>query len=187
MEPEALITLWTSQAERVLQVLRRGEVYQVKRAYVTAKYREVSWSFQLAYAFFIREMKLRLPPETGEESPIWLHGSRLGTGVFEQAPLLELRLPVKACLFMDGCKWNRILNLEYLGRDQEDTAAFQKKLDRQGLTHASLVFRTPYYPQLKQEILRSWQDVFQVEQVPTANLEAAAWRLEPGWLQNVYR
>lgn len=185
MGPEQRVVLWTRQEPRVLECLQQGKRYQVKRAYVDAKYREVGWSFQVAYGFFIRAMQQRLAPLPGDESPVWLHGSKAGAGLFEQGPLLKLAVPVTACVFMDGQKWNRILNLEYLGTSKEASSAFQKKLDQQGLTHASLVFKTPYYPQLKQEILRSWQSVFEVQQLPPGRLQAAVWHVEPEWLQQV--
>lgn len=184
MEPNR-ITLWTRQELRVLETMDREGIYRVHSAYVDDKYQETGWSFQIAYGFFKREMSQYLAPERGEESPIWLHGTPEATGIFSQAPLLELEIPRDACVFFDQREWNRVLNLEYLGRTPENEDAFHRKLTQQGVAHASTVFRTPYYPLLKKEILDSWSGLVKQELLDPSYLQAAVWHLKRKWLTRV--
>lgn len=176
------ITLWTRQDPRVLETLNREGIYRVRSAYVDGKYQEAGWSFQIAYGFFRREMSRCLTPEPGEESPVWLHGTPEATGIFSDSPLLKLEIPRDECVFFDQRAWNRVLNLDYLGRTPGEEDAFERKLAQQGVSHASAVFRTPYYPLLKQEILDSWRGLVKKEPPDTEYLQAAVWHLKKEWL-----
>lgn len=184
METDSIL-LWTRQEQRVLEVLEKGEVYSVHKAYVDAKYQEVSWSMQTAYGFFIRKMAELIPPLQGEESPVWLHGSPEATGVFSEAPLFELEVPKEECLFFDRRKWNYVLNLEYIAECDEDADEFKMKLEAQGITHSSMLFRTPYYPLLKREIIKSWDRLFDLDIPEKGFLQAAVWHIKPNWIQAV--
>lgn len=177
--------LWTRQEQRVLDVLEKGEVYCVRKAYVVAKYQEVSWSMQTAYGFLIRKMSELIPPSQGEESPVWLYGSPKATGMFSEATLLKLEVPTDECLFFDRRKWNRILNQEYIAQSDKDDEAFQKKLEAQGVTHSSLLFRTPYYPLLKTEIIKSWDRLFEAPMPEIGFLQAAVWHIKPEWVKGI--
>ncbi|MEA4919995.1 MAG: DUF3841 domain-containing protein [Clostridiaceae bacterium] len=177
--------LWTRQEQRVLDVLENGEIYCVQKAYVDAKYQDVSWSMQTAYGFLIRKMSGLIPPLKGEESPVWLHGSPEATGMFSEAPLLKLEVPTDECLFFDRRKWNCILNLEYIAQSDNDAEAFQKKLKAQGVTHSSLLLRTPYYPLLKMEVIKSWDRLFEAAMPEIGFLQATVWHIKPEWVKTV--
>ncbi|WP_312637233.1 DUF3841 domain-containing protein [Oscillibacter sp.] len=179
------ITLWTRQDSMVLETMDKEGIYRVYSAYVDGKYQESGWSFQIAYGFFRQEMSRYLAPELGEESPIWLHGTQEATGIFSESPLLKLEIPWDECVFFDQREWNRVLNLEYLGRAPRKEAAFQQKLEQQGVAHASIVFRTPHYPLLKKEILDSWRGLVKREPMEAEYLQAAVWHLKKEWLTEI--
>lgn len=180
------ITLWTRQSCAVLKKLQDSGISRVKSEYIDKKYQEAGWSFKIAYDYLKGEMKKVLPPGEGCESPYWLHASKEGTGIFAESILLEFSVPVDRCFFFDTRDWNRVLNLEYLGSDFE-TAEFQAELERQGILHASEVFRKPYYPIFKQKIIRSWKKMIKSpEMIEKVNLQAAIWELRLEWLCKVY-
>ena len=102
MERESCILLYTRQADAVAAALQKDGIVQVKKAYVAEKYGAEAKSFQIAYGFFRELMAERIPPETGEESPYWLHGTALGAGVYGDGQLPVLNAPRKDCLFFDS-------------------------------------------------------------------------------------
>lgn len=170
MERESCILLYTRQADAVAAALQKDGIVQVKKAYVAEKYGAEAKSFQIAYGFFRELMAERIPPETGEESPYWLHGTALGAGVYGDGQLPVLNAPRKDCLFFDSRRWNE--------------EAFEKELRRVGVFHGSQVFLTPFYPVQRQEILNSWRRNLLIPPEELAYLQAALWRLKKEWLVN---
>ena len=178
------IELWTSQRLVVCNILFQEGVCRVKRSYVEEKYRGAGPGFSEAYHFFTQEAEKLLPPQPGEESPYWLYGRPELAGNYEGSFLLQLAVPQEQCIFFDSRKWNKILNLSYLG-DEKETAAFTRKLESAGLRYGAEAFLKPYYPQIKQEIKQSWRKLFSKEEIPPEYLQAAAWRLERSWWKNI--
>lgn len=181
MMQEETVMLWTQQTETVIDRLLTEGVCQVKREYIESKYEETGWSFLIAYDFFASMMRQQIPVPEGCELPYWLHGTKEGTGVFTAGALAEFCIPVSACLFFDSRDWSRILNLSFLGTPGEEEA-FRARLKRNGISHDSEVFRQPYYPLEKQQILSSWQKLFKKRaEIPTDYLQAAVWQLKKEW------
>lgn len=180
---EELVELWTSQRIPVCDILLREGVCRVKRDYVAEKYRGAGPSFREAYGFFAEEAAKRLAPAPGEASPYWLYGTPELAGNYAGSFLLRLSIPRSQCVFFDSRKWNRVLNLDFLG-DEAACAAFSRKLEEQGLSCGAEAFLKPYYPQLRQEIRQSWKALFSDESIPLAYLQAASWRLEREWWTN---
>lgn len=93
-------------------------------------------------------------------------------------------IPREELLLFDRRKWNRILNLSYIGTEEEERE-FEKRLRRQGVMDSTDVFSQPYYPQMKAEIKKSWRRLF--EEIPEEGMEAkniqgAVWRLKQEWI-----
>lgn len=175
--------LWTRQSPAVIEAIRRDGEARVLREYVEAKYADAAWSFRVAYDFFSREMARRVPRPDGCESPYWLHGTPEATGVFGSADdLAEFDIPRADVLVFDAARWNRVLNLDYIGRDERDEAAFADRLAAQGVAHSSEVFAKPFWPMIKSEITRSWARLFEGEEPEPARLQGAAWTLRREWL-----
>lgn len=181
------VLLYTAQQPVVLECIERDGVSVVKRAYVDKKYGDAAWSFQEAYAFFRREMALRIPPPAGAESPIWLYADRCWCFMGPESLLLSFRIPADRLLFFDRRLWERILNLEYLGRDEADEAAFARELKSVGLENTHKVFSTAFYPLQKRKIRDSWKRLFQSADCPEAYRQAAVWELRKEWLAEVQK
>ena len=98
--------------------------------------------------------------------------------------LLRLTVPKEQVIFFDCRKWNTILNLSYLPETEEDGAAFEKELHRQGIRDSLDLFRTPFYPQLRRQVEDSWKRLF-VPGVPVEDgyAQAALWELRREWIE----
>lgn len=179
------VTLWTAQRQVVLDTLVRDGVYLVKRAYIDEKYQETAWIFREVYSFF-REAasKLLIPPE-GAQSAIWLYQDPQWAGVSSDSYLLKLEVPVEQVIFFDLRLWNRILNLQFLGKDVHEEQAFVRELEQLGLKSTIPLFQTPYYPLQRRAIRQSWKRLFELPLPPETYCQAAAWILEKEWLREV--
>ena len=176
------VTLFTAQAPVVLEALERDGISRVRRAYVDKKYGDTAWSFQEAYSFFRQQMATRIPPPAGAESPVWLYRDSRWCFMGPDSVLMRFEIPAGQLLFFDRRLWERILNLEYLGRDEADEAAFAKELISAGLSDTQKVFSTPFYPLQKRKIRDSWKKLFRSAEIPDAYCQAAVWELRKEWL-----
>lgn len=167
--------LWTTQTDEVWQLLKEQGITRVKREYIRRKYRESAWSFLIAYDFMSRKLAQKLPPPEGAESPVWLFADLRWAG---DCPM-PLEVPEAEILLFDLRKWYRVLSLSYVGTEQEE-AEFAQTLKRAGIRDSSEVFRTPFYPVQKRQILSSWESVFCLPEDPRF-YQAACWQLKQEW------
>ncbi|MBQ9067450.1 MAG: DUF3841 domain-containing protein, partial [Eggerthellaceae bacterium] len=79
--------------------------------------------------------------------------------------------------------WNRMLNLQYVGKDEADEEAFEAKLANMGIKNAAEAFSTSFYPTVKREIQQSWQRLYQAtDEIPETYVMAGLWELRSEWL-----
>ncbi len=173
------ISLWTAQADIVLQTLERDGVYYVKQKYVDQKYQESAWIFQTAYRWFVSSAASRCEIPAGAESPVWMYKDPGWTGAQPGSHLINLLVPADEAILFDLRDWNRILNLSPVGAESDK---IEKKLKAQGIMHPSEVFEKPYYPILKREIVKSWDNLFVRKDIPDLYKQAAVWRIRRDWI-----
>lgn len=145
------ITMWTTQAQIVLDTLERDGVYYVKKEYIDKKYGKTAWIFKTAYEFFRQHAKDIVPKPEEAESPVWMFRDSKWAGEYEGATCLKLEIPAEELILFDLRDWTRILSLEPIGSEDE-RVAIEWELKRQGIMTASDVFEKPFYPLLKQRI-----------------------------------
>lgn len=178
---EETINLWTTQTSIVLDTLRQQNVYYVKRKYVDQKYQETAWIFQQAYAFFVQRAEKIVERPAEAESPVWLFYDRMWTAACPGACRLHVRIPRGEVILFDTRKWSAILNLSYLGTEREQER-FAEELKRRGIVYASDVFEKPYYPDLKRQIIKSWDSLFAESCEDERYIQAASWKLKKEWI-----
>lgn len=180
----ATVTLYTAQAQVVMDTLERDGVYRVKNAYVDQKYGdEVAWIWRQAYSFFSQNAGRYVPKPEGAESGIWTFYDEKWTGAQPGYWMLKLEVPADHVVSFDLRAWNRIQNLDYLPKDEADGRRFQQNLERQGIKQAMQAFSTPFYPLVKREIEASWQRLFtSAEGCPETYLEAGLWEIRREWV-----
>ena len=132
MFTEGRCEVWTGQTSQVLDTIKKEQRYVVKRAYVDQKYKETAWSFQEAYRYLAEAVKERLPRPADAESPVWVYRDAGYIGAGADIHYMKLEVLVEDILFFDLRKWNRILNLSYIGESEEEERQFEKWLKSSG-------------------------------------------------------
>jgi hypothetical protein len=181
-----IITLFTAQTQVVLDAIERDGYSRVKWEYIRRKYADESWIFQQAYSFFAQNAPRYVTPPEGAESGIWCFCDwRLaiaGTG----CSLIEMEVPRDQAVLFDSRLWNRMLNLQYIGKDEADEAAFEQRITSMGLKSSADAFATAFYPTVKREVTQSWQRLFgSAEKCPEAYIEAGLWEIRREWIKSV--
>ena len=181
MEQKNRITLWTAQSRLVIDTLEREGTYYVKKEYIKNKYQETTWSFSIAYSYFVKKASGIISRPDGAESPVWLYKDSKWAFTGSDAELLKFSIPKEEVVLFDLRKWNRILNLSPLG-DEKRQAEFEYELKRQGIMTYSDIFSKPYYPMLKNQIMKSWDSLFEDDIQEELYTQGAVWVLKKEWL-----
>jgi hypothetical protein len=175
--PGSMLHLWTAQTDAVLDCIRENGFSQVKMEFIDKKYEESAWVFKEAYGFFKQRARLMVKPPEGAESPVWLFFDPGWVFLSPDSYLLELSVPRERVVLFDRERWQRVLNLSYVGKEQEDEARFEQKMNQMGVTTYWEVFQFAFYPYLKSEIKKSWERIFDIDNTEQTNLGAAVWQL----------
>lgn len=175
------ITMWTTQAQIVLDTLERDGIYYVKKEYIDQKYGKTAWSFKTAYEFFRRYAKEIVPQPEKAESPVWMFRDPRWAGEYEGATCLKLEVPAEELILFDLRDWTRILSLEPLGSEQE-RKALEMEIRQQGIMTASDAFEKPFYPLMKQKIQKSWEKMFEEKEIEEQYMQGATWFLKKEWI-----
>ena len=64
---------------------------------------------------------------------------------------MHLEIPKDELILFDRRTWNKILNMEYVGTDEE-IAAFEQEYKRQGVREPLDIMKSSFYPLLAQKI-----------------------------------
>ncbi|MBR3164857.1 MAG: DUF3841 domain-containing protein [Lachnospiraceae bacterium] len=185
-ETEMDVILYTAQQPVVLEALERDGRSVVRREYIDKKYGDTSWVFQEAYSFFRQTASTMLPKPEDAESPVWLFADSRWCFMGPDSVLMTFQIPRQQVLFFDQRVWNRILNLEYLGKNEKDEEGFSRELKNIGLSNTHKLFSTSFYPMQKRKVRDSWKKLFtSAEGCPEEYLQAAVWELKKEWLLEV--
>lgn len=185
------VTLFASQAEPVWQaVLRDGAAYS-KAAYVRKKYGESAPVFLTAYDWFVGQLPRYVPKPPDAEYPYWAFGDQYLMEAGSASRILRLEVPVGEAVFFDMYDWNRIMRMQYLGKDPGEERAFRQELALRGIT-PSEVMLTSFYPELRARVCASWQRLFrhheavrQGDRAGVGSLQAGLWCIRREWVTDV--
>lgn len=180
------VTMWAAQTEVVLEALENTGVSYVKKEYIKKKYGEAAWSFETAYDFFVRKFRLMVEKPEKAQSPVWLFKDPKWAGANQGTVYLRLEIPEEQIVLFDRKKWSQILNLSYIGSEEEQKK-FEQKMRQQGVKDVSDLFAGPYYPLLKNEVTKTWSTLFDVEGLKPEELQGAVWLLKKEWVKEVIR
>lgn len=184
MISDQFIELWSAQHKRVFDTIQNEGVYYVKNRYLEEKYQEVSWVFKEAYAYMVKEVAKRVPKPPEAESPVWFFNDKNWALKDEDTVLLKIELPREEVVLFDLHKWNKVLNLSYVGTETEEKE-FSERLKRNGVHDSTEIFTRPYYPLEKKEIVKSWSRIFELDNTAGQHIQGAAWKLEKASIKEI--
>lgn len=180
------ITVWSAQAEIVINTINQTGIYHVNKDFILKKYADISKLFLEPYDWFISRVNKIIPPPVGAEYPIWVYSSlenvaNYGTGDL----IIEAQIPMDKIILFDQEKWLRILNFSYIPQDLEDDKSFKKTLSDYGMQHGSQAYTSNFYPDLKREIVKSWDRLFDESIRLSNNNMGALWEIKKDWIINI--
>lgn len=189
-----LITFYCSQPLTIAKQIKQGQTHYAKMDAIKEKYgATVAPIFTQAYTWFIQEAKQLVHKPDDAESAIWVYHNLRDIEKHDGYELFELAIPLEEIVFFKMSDWNKILNQRFLSTNNQEELAFTTKLAKQGIDYEGDIFRKPFYPQLKQEIMKSWKQLFRFHQTiqndfrqgispQILDLQGALWKLPKHWV-----
>lgn len=183
------VSLFCQQTQAIVARIREGSVHRVKTKFIREKYGEVSHIFMTVYGWYKEVSAKIVPRPEGAESGIWAFADLKSLDRYADSAIMELRVPVEQAVFFRLSDWNQILNLRYLPEDEADSRGFAERISRYGVPHESDIMLKSFYPQLKQEVLRSWGRLFRYDAmlrqgaIDFPDVQAGLWEVRPEWVE----
>ena len=183
------VRLLSPQAQIVWDVVERDGTAFSRRAYVKKKYEECAQIFLSAYDAYVREAEKYVPKPEGAEYPYWAFASARELDASAGGRVMVLDVPLDEVVFFDRFEWYTVLRLDYLAAAPEEDEKFRRNLKMRGVKEVSDVVLTPYYPDLKRQVIGSWKNLFRFHEAIRSGdtsvvraVQAGLWRIKKEWL-----
>lgn len=181
------IIVWSKQHINVLNELQETGIYKAKKEYIKKDLQEHAELVLEVYDWFIRKAdKMNKKPEE-TVYPIWVSFSREATMLpSDKTVILELELNPKDIIPVNINKWGTILNYSYIPKDDQDEKR-HKELLKLYRTDDAQAYMSQFYPEVKNEIVDSWDLLFDNSVIIDKNVEkyGIIWEVKREWIVNV--
>lgn len=181
MEKTDLITLWTRQDLRSLAYIEKEGRYRVKKKYIEEQFDDISKHYLGAYKWLVERASKIVPKPEGVDYMIWCSISDKnmlrpikGTVVY------KLKVPEDEIVYLDGAKWDYVLNHIYIPKDEKDEKRYKEEMKVKGLNNTFSLVEGKYahfYPEERKKIIDSWERVFQIEDWNIFSTQANIWEI----------
>jgi len=184
----AAITVWTKQHISAVEELERTGLYRTRREHIGMALGEHAPLVLEVYDWLTEHTPAAPQRPDGSCYPVWVSFLQEATMLPEAGmAVLELSLDPALITHINIAKWGAMLNYSYLPRDGADALRHRKLLEDLGVSDAK-AFMGPFYPQIKREILDSWQRLFD----PSVRLGndlsyGTIWEIRKEWIVDIRR
>lgn len=186
------VTLYTAQSPKVLKPLTENNIYYPKLEFIKEKYEDTSESFLYAYKWFKNNSEKIVNQYVHSESAIWTFCHKEYVGRYPNSIILTLSVPISEVIFFRMSDWNKILNYKFIGSSEKEEIVFSERLKNAGIEYEGDIFEKPYYPIFKNEIIKSWSNIFKYDSLVKNNklsdfldLQGAIWVIKNHWIEDI--
>ncbi len=179
---------WTRQGSIVLDKLESEGRLVMHEDYVREKSDTIADYYLSAYRWLTEKASQIIQIKQGLTLPYWIalsEAQKLGEA--EGTVMLHLKIPSDEIVIIDYNKWGYALNYMYVPDNDDDEREHDARMKAAGINNEALLFTTDkgnFYPQQKQEILRSWDKIF----TPSDNIDenvGCVWEIKKEWVIKV--
>ncbi|WP_202707230.1 DUF3841 domain-containing protein [Sporosalibacterium faouarense] len=180
------IKVWTRQHKDILDILDKKGRYTVKKKYIVDKMEEHSNIFLDVYDWYTRKAQEIIPKPKDVKYPIWVSLSNdFMLRPIKGTVVLEICIDEDLVITMDIDKWGRIVNYWYVPLNDEDEQSHNRKLKKYGLSDGSSAYMSNFYPHLKNEIIKSWDRLFDNSYSLSEVKQGTIWEVKKEWITKI--
>lgn len=156
----AKLTVWTRQHRDVWKALEETGRHIAKREYINMDLQEHSNLVLEVYDWLAKNGPDSANRPADVSYPVWISLVDEATMIpGENEVVLELSIEEEQVTKVNIAKWGAILNYSYIPLDDTDAKRHRGLLEAYG-TNDAKAFMTPFYPEIKREIMASWKRLF---------------------------
>lgn len=184
-----MIRAWTRQVPEVWEELEKEGIYIVKEEYIRIKNDTIADYYLELYEWYTNKSRGYMSIPEAVKYPVWFSLSE--DFRLQKIPgtiTLYLEIPEEECMIIDMTKWDYRGNDMYVPIDEADRERFDQKLKKYGIGDETALVQSSkgnFYPLLKQEILASWDRVFEMKPEQLEKAFATTWRIKKEWVKEI--
>lgn len=182
----AVRIVWTKQHKNVLKKLEETGRYTARKEYICLDMKEQKDLILTAYDWLSLHGPKADQKPADVQYPVWVSLSEDAIMMpDENEVVLELSLDDSLITLINVTKWGMILNYSYIPKDEADAKTHQKMLELYGTSDAQAVM-TPFYPQIRREVIASWSRLFD-DSVLSKNscYYGTIWEIRKEWITDI--
>lgn len=183
------IRVWTKQHKNVLEILNREGRYTAKREYIALDLEECADVVLEAYDWLVKNCPGGEFRPSDAQMPVWVSFQENATMMAsEGAVILELEVEPEWLTPVNISKWGTILNYSYIPENMADKERHLALLEAMGISDYK-AYTTPFYPEIRREILESWKRLFDREIILERDAKeyGLLWEIKREWIVEVKR
>ena len=174
--------VWTKQHGDILKVLDEQGRYVVRREYIERKMEEHAALYLDVYSWYVSRAEKIVPRPSDAGYPIWVSlAAEEAVGGGGDSVMLELEIRTSDMVVLDLEKWGFVVNYMYIPQDARDEAEHEKMLAAYGIDDTK-AYMTPFYPNVKSKIVKSWDRLFDDSVVMGPVKVGTLWEIRKEWI-----
>ena len=180
------ITVYTKQRKEILEELDNKGCHVTTADHVAVEWKEDTKIVLEVYDWLVKNSPSCEWKPDYAVYPVWVSLSREATMLLDdKSVVLELSVDPLLITKINIFKWGKILNYSYIPKAEKDARTHMEKLELYGISDMK-AFMTPFYPDIKREIVDSWKRLFD-ESVTLGNEECYGimWEIRKEWVVNI--
>lgn len=179
------VKVWTKQHKNILLDIQKNKTYIVKREYIINKMEEHSDIYLNAYSWLYNKCVNKADIPKDAKYPIWVsltEDSKIENS--EGNVILEILIDSDKLTIFDLEKWGSIVNYMYIPKDKKDEAEHEKLLSSYNIDDCT-AYMSPFYPNIKSKIIKSWDRLFDDNIKLSKNFVGIIWEVKEEWISKI--
>lgn len=174
--------LYTCQDIKSLKSIEEKGRFINRRKYIKNHFDDISNIFLRCYDWFVEEASKIVPKPRDVEYPIWCSTSVEATfRPTDTEVVYILDIPDEEIILFDGGKWDHVLNLIYLPKDEKDLIKYKEDLKLKGIENQYNIFnsnKSKFYKAEQDKIINSWHRIFDIKDSTNFSLQGNIWEIK---------
>lgn len=189
-EKNGYVMLFTMQDKRSLDVLKKEKRFTNKLEYAKEHFDDIYEFFREKYTYFVNKAETIVDKPDDVKLPIWCSVSyRNCMKPDPDSVAYCIKVPADKVVYLDGLKWDYVLNNHYVPLDKQDLDDYYKYLKDHRMPNPFLIGSPDYrylYPQEYKKITDSYDRIFDIDNWDIFAVQANIWEFTEDMVIKVF-
>lgn len=181
--------LFTTQSIKSLKIIEETGRFINKKEYIVEHFDDISPFFIKCYDWFVSEASKRTNKPEDVKYHIWCSVSaRNCMRPYDDEVGYVIEVPNEEIIFFSGLKWDYVLNLHYVPRNNDDLEKYRKEMKDKGFKNTFEFIEGRYarmFPMEEKRIKDSWTRIFDIDEWNIFDIQANIWQIKKEWIKHI--